>query len=74
MDIQFDLFDDSFLVETFISRLKKKMENTMPRLDHEPLIEYNEHLREEVRFTAIEKINEYCDKLFPKKEEQWKNL
>jgi len=74
MEIQFDLFDDGNLIETFISRLTERTQTQMPRLAHEPLSEYNEHIREEVRFRAIEKINETCNKLFKKTEGQWNNF
>ena len=73
MEIQFDFFDDSLLLDIFIARIKRKISQEMPKLEHEPQIEYNEHIRAEVEYRAAELVQQACDKHFGKREERWKD-
>lgn len=73
MEIQFDFFDESLLLNVFISRLQKKVMKEMPRLEHEPLIEYNEHIREEVEYRAVELVKTACKNEIGERNEKWKD-
>lgn len=61
------------LLEELVKRVRQGCLEKMPRLDNEPFIEYNEHLREEVEFVACELVAKECNKRFGVRRLFWKD-
>lgn len=58
--------NDEVLIEV-IKDTKRDVVKKMPRLAEEPLLEYNEVIREEVEYLMIERVKKECDIIFGKR-------
>jgi hypothetical protein len=61
------------LLEEIVKRVRQECLIKMPKLDNEPFIEYNEHLREEVEYSACLLVAKECDRKFGKRRQWWKD-
>lgn len=58
--------NDEVLIE-IIRATKRDVVKKMPRLEEEPIFEYNEAIREEVEYLMIERVKKECDIIFGKR-------
>lgn len=57
-------FPKEVLIEELVKKIKQEVMQKMPRLANEPFSEYNDHIREEVEFTACSLVSDECKRKF----------